>query len=133
MATDTKVFVERRHKGERRKGHRREQTVDSVLWRSLISELNTTPWPVILAITPRDPMLSHKFVAIVEAAAQKLRVPGLRTLHAVGSPTPAVRRHFELTVEPPGIAIFQEGKLIGEVNGMGTKTSLAKELHRILK
>jgi len=132
IVTDTKVFVERRHKGDRRKGHRREQTVESVVWRSLISELNTTPWPVILAVKPRDPMLSHKFAVIVEAAAEKLRVPGLRMLHVVGKPTAAVKSHFELTVDPPGVAVFHEGKLIGEVSGMGTKASLAKELRRIL-
>lgn len=132
IATDTRVFVERRHKGDRRKTPRREQTVESVVWRNLVSELNTTPWPVILAIKPRDPFLSHKFAAIVEGAAEKLRVPGLRTLHVVGTPTPSVRDRFDLTVEPPGVAVFYEGKLIGEVKGMGNKTGLAKTLRQIL-
>jgi hypothetical protein len=133
MATDPKVFVERRHKRDRRKALRREESPESVVWSNLIGELNTTPWPVVLVVKPKDPMLSHKFAAIVEAAAEKLRVPGLKTLHVLGKPTAAVKKHFPLTIEPPGVAVFQEGRLVGEIRGMGTKASLAKEIREMLK
>ena len=133
MATDPKVFVERRHKGDRRRALRREESPESVVWNNLIAELNTTPWPIVLAVKPRDHMRAHKFATMVEAATEKLQVPGLKTLHVVGRPTEAVRKHFPLTIEPPGVAVFRDGRLLGEIIGMGSKATLIAELRKMLE
>ncbi len=136
MALDGKVFVERRHGAERRRTPRRSeerrQSVDRMIWRDLLQELKISPWPIVLSIDPEDPMDKHQFSSLVESAAHKLRIPGLKTLHITGNPSGPVRRQLKITVGPPGVAVFLDGKLAGQFVYTGSKLELRRRLREIL-
>jgi len=133
IATDTKVFVERRHRDKRREGQRRRyEPLQSVIWRDLKNELHRTPWPVVVSINPEDPVLNEDFASLVESVVEKLRVMGLKALHVTGSPTKQVKRHFGITIDAPGVAVFYEGKLIGQFENIRSAVDLRKRLRNVL-
>jgi thioredoxin 1 len=133
MAADTTVFVERRRGRERRSRDRRgADDIQSVQWHDLARFVATTPWSVLLSMNPETPEAGREFSTLVESAVRGLKREDLRTFHVVGEPPPPVQKYFGLTVAPPAVAIFNEGKLIGQFGDIRSKGDLQKKLREAL-
>ncbi|MFQ5906935.1 MAG: hypothetical protein ACE5JA_10255, partial [bacterium] len=62
----------------------------------------------------------------------KLKVTGLKTLHVTGNPGRHVKRYFGITIDPPGVAVFYEGKLIGQFENIRSGVDLRKRIRKVL-
>jgi hypothetical protein len=85
-----------------------------------------------LSMNPQAPDSGREFASLVESVVQSLKRDDVRTFHIVGSPTPPVRKHFDLTVDAPAVAVFNEGKLVGQFGEIRSKADLKKKLHEVL-
>ena len=111
---------------------RREEGLVITEWRNLAHEVAASPWPIVVCINPEPAAESESFSTLVESCTGGMRKKMIKTLHCTGSPTPLARKHFGITVAPPAVAVFHEGRLIGQFEGVGTKGSLRKKIRALL-
>jgi len=133
IANDTREFVERRKGSDYRRGERRyETTLETLMWTNLGKELISNPWPIVLAMNPVGDEHDDTFALLVEAAVESMMVPGLQTLHVFGTPSDDVKKHFDISIHAPGVAVFYQEKLIGQFENIRSVASLAKQIRKVI-